>query len=55
MNTGITERRVRVVVVMGAGVHQGPEREAKVGDENKQTRKPNRKKGQKHKQGTDAG
>lgn len=32
MNTGITERRVVVVVV---GVHMGAEKEAKVGDENK--------------------
>lgn len=31
MNTGITERRVVVVV----GVHMGAEKEAKVGDENK--------------------
>lgn len=40
MNTGTTERRAAAAVV----VHKGAEKEAKVGDENKQTRKPNRKK-----------
>lgn len=39
MNTGTTERRAAVVVV-----RKGAGKEAKVGDENKQTRKPNRKK-----------
>lgn len=51
MNTGITERRA--VVEVEVGVHKGTEKEAKVGNENKQTRKPNKKTGQKHKQRID--
>lgn len=46
MNTGITGGGLTAVEV-GKGMHKGAENEAKVGDENKETRKPNRSKGAK--------